>query len=888
MVGTDGADAFDIGYYAAYDGTYFNLNLVQDFYGGAGDDTVGGSTRADALWGGTGDDLLLGYENDDRLYGEEGNDTLEAWTGNDILHGGSGDDLLFGQDGHDTLAGGDGNDELQGGAGSDTMHGEAGDDKLFGQAGNDVLAGGDGNDIILGFTASNDAKQDLDAGETDDDIVHGGNGADELWGGVGNDHIDGGLHADLVMGGNGQDTLFGGYGDDEVNGGAGDDMMDGGADADKMFGGVGSDRLWGGDGDDIMLGFTPSNDARQALAAGETDNDAMFGGAGGDLMLGGLGDDQVWGGVGADQLQGGSGNDSLHGEAGDDRMFGEVGNDLLYGGEGDDILLGFTASDDAKQTLAAAETDDDFLYGGAGSDILLGGLGHDYLDGGAGADDMEGGKGDDAYIVNTVNDAIMEQQDEGYDRVVSSANTILSANIEELRLVEGHVINGTGNSLDNTVIGNSQDNILDGVTGADAMTGGEGNDTYYVDNGGDLTVELAGEGNDTVNASISHTLAADVENLILLDFSMAEKGMVDGRDILVYGYPKAFELDYMQGNAVAGYQGTCALAAIANLSTQANQSLSEAQVVQRAIDNNWAVTDAQLSDYERGGSNYLGQQALLDSYGIRNGIVMGYNEQAIANLLKGGRGVIIGVNAGMLWDDSAYLDHGGVNHVVTVTGVACDAADGAITGFYIADSGRGKVSDMTRYIPIEEFRAEANVLNAYAIYTTEPVKLWEEDINATGNGLDNILAGNRANNILAGGTGNDVLIGGAGDDLYVFSRGDGADSIVESDALADKADTLRLTDVDLADLWLSHVGNNLQVDVLGTADQIIIKDWYAPAENAGKPVERIETADGQTLYSADVDRLVQAMAAFAPPAAGQSTWDSAEVSECRLMVAIVH
>jgi hypothetical protein len=43
---------------------------------------------------------------------------------------------------------------------------------------------------------------------------------------------------------------------------------------------------------------------------------------------------------------------------------------------------------------------------------------------------------------------------------------------------------------------------------------------------------------------------------------------------------------------------------------------------------------------------------LLDSYGIRNDIVMGYNEQAIANLIKGGRGVIIAVNAGKLWGDS--------------------------------------------------------------------------------------------------------------------------------------------------------------------------------------------------------------------------------------------
>ena len=42
---TEGNDTFDIGYYAACNGVYFNLNLVQNFYAGGGNDTVGGSTQ---------------------------------------------------------------------------------------------------------------------------------------------------------------------------------------------------------------------------------------------------------------------------------------------------------------------------------------------------------------------------------------------------------------------------------------------------------------------------------------------------------------------------------------------------------------------------------------------------------------------------------------------------------------------------------------------------------------------------------------------------------------------------------------------------------------------------------------------------------------------------
>ncbi|WP_253907125.1 calcium-binding protein [Herbaspirillum rubrisubalbicans] len=417
----------------------------------------------------------------------------------------------------------------------------------------------------------------------------------------------------------------------------------------------------------------------------------------------------------------------------------------------------------------------------------------------------------------------------------------------------------------------------------------QGNDIYYVDNAGDQVVELAGEGSDTVNASISHVLGAQLENLTLLDFSKAEKGIADGVEILVYGYPKANELDYMQGNAVEDYAGTCALTSIANLATQANQSLSEAQVVQRAIDNRWCVTDSTVSDYQRGGSNYVGQRALLDSYGIRNGLIQGYNEQGIANLIKGGRGVIIGLNAGKLWDDVQYLDGGGVNHMVTVTGVACEAATGAINGFYIADSGRGLVSDMTRYLSLADFRRNANVANAYSIYTIDPIKLRDENINATGNELANILTGNRGNNVLTGGRGNDLLIGQTGDDTYRFARGDGVDTIIDSDATDGNVDVLELSGIQQQNLWFKHVGDDLQIDVLGSSDQIVVKGWYGTGTAAtdGR-IERIKTSDGLTLHDADVEQFVQAMSGFAPPSASQTSWSNGQSSNGRILMSVTH
>ncbi len=802
QVGTDGDDAFDASYYAAYT-QFFNTNLLTHFLGGGGNDRVGGSVRNDFIWGGTGNDLLWGYAGNDNLFGEEG------------------------------------------------------DDRLFGDEGDDRLLGGVGLDWI--------------------------------YGGVGDDLLDGGDGSDYLVGNEGNDRLFGGAGDDEMQGNAGNDQLVGEAGNDRLFGQVGDDQLWGGDGDDVLVGFSASNDTKQTLLAGESDNDLIHGGKGDDYALGGLGNDTLFGDAGNDDLEGGAGDDLLYGGEGDDRLFGQVGNDVLYGGDGDDILLGFTAFNEAKQTLSAGETDNDWLYGGAGNDKLIGGLGNDYLDGGAGADQMEGGQGDDTYVVNSVNDVILERRGQGYDRVISSTNYLLNANIEELRLVEGLDIHGTGNALDNLLIGNSRDNILDGVTGADRMIGGAGNDTYYVDNAGDQTVELANEGIDTVQASISHTLADNVENLILLDFGKAEKGMIDGQPSLVYGYPKANELDYMQGDAEPDFLGTCALTAIANLLTQADRPTTEGDVLKVAIDNNWAVIDPAQPSYKRGGSNFVQQQSILANYGIRNDLIAGYNEAGTANLIRSGRGVMQAVNAGVLWDEPAYNDNGAINHMVTITGVAFSDM-GELLGFYIADSGRQKVSDMTRFVGIERFRQAANVAGAYAIYTLEPLKLWNEDINATGNALDNVLVGNRGDNVLTGGAGNDVLEGqggndvldgGAGDDVlnggdgnntYVFGRGYGHDTITRTvskeQAWLDRNYVIFRQAIDAKDLWFSRSANNLDVSISGTSDKLTVNDWFS---DPSKQNLTFETYAGEAIDAARLNRLIEAMAAFAPQSSASSS-----------------
>jgi Ca2+-binding RTX toxin-like protein len=155
-------------------------------------------------------------------------------------------------------------------------------------------------------------------------------------------------------------------------------------------------------------------------------------------------------------------------------VFGGDGNDRLYSGAGNDRL-----------------------FGQGGNDTLRGGTGNDYLDGGAGNDNMAGGTGNDIYIVAAAADVTTENAGEGTDTVRSYINWTLGANIERLELLGSSNLNGTGNALANTLVGNSGNNSLSGGDGNDYIVGGAGNDTLNGGNQNDTLV--GGAGADAMN-----------------------------------------------------------------------------------------------------------------------------------------------------------------------------------------------------------------------------------------------------------------------------------------------------------------------------------------------------------------------------------------------------
>jgi Ca2+-binding RTX toxin-like protein len=101
-----------------------------------------------------------------------------------------------------------------------------------------------------------------------------------------------------------------------------------------------------------------------------------------------------------------------------------------------------------------------------------------------------------------------------------------------------------------------------------------------------------------------------------------------------------------------------------------------------------------------------------------------------------------------------------------------------------------------------------------------------------------------------------------------MGRGHGADLVQENDATASNADVVEfLGGISIEQLWFRQSGNNLVVNVIGTSDQVTVQGWYA-----GNPyhVEQFKTAEGNALRDSQVQNLVNAVAAFAPPPAGQT------------------
>jgi Ca2+-binding RTX toxin-like protein len=242
---------------------------------------------------------------------------------------------------------------------------------------------------------------------------------------------------------------------------------------------------------------------------------------------------------GDDNLVGTLGNDNINGLAGNDIIDGKAGSDFIKGGLGDDILDGGVSdvyNPGVVDSLFGEDGNDTFLVrgffnagnynGGTGTDTLDFSQADSYTAGrraseGAGSYvDLTAGK---AYSYYLASNGFLWTDAVGIINVNSIENVIGTDQGDKL----------VGDANANTLTGGAGRDILDGAGGIDSMAGGTGNDTYYVDNVGDVVTENSGEGTDGVWSALSaYTLADNVESLGLLAGAVSGTGNAGNNYIL--------------------------------------------------------------------------------------------------------------------------------------------------------------------------------------------------------------------------------------------------------------------------------------------------------------------------------------------------------------------
>ncbi|MEZ5962062.1 MAG: M10 family metallopeptidase C-terminal domain-containing protein, partial [Hyphomonadaceae bacterium] len=326
---------------------------------------------------------------------------------------------------------------------------------------------------------------------------------------------------------------------------------------------------------------------------------------------------------------------------------------------------------------------------------------------------------------------------------VSSVQGILGG----FTIANGVVIeNASGGSGDDTLIGNDANNILNGGAGTDTMRGGLGDDTYYANISIDFVDEALNAGNDTVIASGSYTLFANVENLILT--GAATNGTGNGLDNVITGNGNANTLSGLGGNdTLNGGEGADTM--IGGLGNDTFYVDNAGDVVTENASEGTDTVRSTLASYTLSANveNLILETGALNGTG--NALANTITGNSGNNILDGGAGAdtMIGGNG----DDTYVVDNAGDVTTETSALGGTDTVQSSVTRTLNANIENLVLtggSAITGY---------GNILNN----------------TITGNGAANQLYGFDGNDILDGGAGADNMFGGNGDDTYyVDNAGD--------------------------------------------------------------------------------------------------------------------
>jgi Ca2+-binding RTX toxin-like protein len=615
---------------------------------------------------------------------------------------------------------------------------------------------------------------------------------------AGNDVINGSVGSDSLLGWGGKDILNGGNGDDTLRGGAGNDTMNGGAGNDTMNGGEGSDVYIIEAGSDhtqaeiVDTGATGIDEVRfAATAAGDTLT----------LFADDIGIERVLIGTGTAATALVSGTTALNIDA------SAVGNALtIIGNAGYNMLAGTAYSDNIS-----GRAGDDTLNGSGGNDTLI------------------GGSGSDSYVVDNLGVTIKEVANGGTDTIQTNLDTYaLGANLENLTYTGSGTFTGTGNIIDNVIMGGSNNDTLDGGQGKDTLTGGAGNDIFVFD-----TAPAA----NNIDTITDFTPGSDQLHFNLTKFAaLGTPGALDPSEILsgptVGAKSATTASEHLLYNTLTGVlyydasgHGGAAAIKVAVLAGHPALTAADIQLVSGSPGNDIYVIHniSELATVQNPGGGIdtlqlvfnnastttpvtvdLSVGATPDLSNFQNVTVMG---TGLFNVTGNNSGGILKGNAsanvlqGGLGNDS--LNGGAGNDTLNGSGGNDTLIGGSGNDTYVVDNLGVTVKEVanggtdTIQTNLATYSLGANLENlAYE---------GAGAFKGTGNNLNNNITGGAGNDSLNGRAGNDTLIGGGGKDTLI--GGAGNDTYL--------VDNLGVTIKEVADGGADTIQANLATYTLG-------------------------------------------------------------------------
>ena len=700
----------------------------------------------------------------------------------------------------------------------------------------ETVFGSPGSDSI-----ETDHKASIVMAGAGDDVLTSGNGDDTLFGDTGNDTIDAGSGDDTVDGGSGDDVLTGGSGNDQLYGGTGNDVL--------TVHARGDNHLFGGDGDDV-LGVDLSG--YYANGAGNHTN-RFEGGRGNDRMTGNLSADTY-------VFNRGDGQDVIvdndygpyrryrystrYTSSGNtDRiLFGEgIGQgDLVLHRDGGALVIALYA--DGAQTADRITVENWFV--GATHRIEQ----FTFADGST--MDLDAIHTSWLATVQTASDDVLDTSTlgavslamlGGADQVVTGAGAdVIDAGAGDDHVDAGdgddHILGGEGHDQ---LVGGAGNDHIEGGAGDDVLSGGHGNDMLFGDAGND-TID-AGSGDDTVDGgsgddvltggSGNDQLYGGTGNDVLTVHARGDNHLFGGDGDDVLGVDLSGYYANGAGNHTNRFEG-------GRGNDRMTGNLSADTYVFNRGDGQDVIVDNDYGPYRR------------YRYSTR------YTSSGNTDRILFGEGIGQG-------DLVLHRDGGAL--VIALYADGAQTADRiTVENWFVGATHR-----------IEQFAfADGSTMN--------PQTLIDQGMRIHGTDGADTLTGTPGDDLVDGGLGNDLLTGSDGDDRYRFSAGSGQDQLDIQGTAGD--DVVSYGEGVAADeLWFSRSGDDLLVSVLESNDSLSIKNWYGDDEST-QPA-RFEVDTGEVLMRNQVEQLINAVAAFAPPVAGALNLDPDQQTQYQQIIA---